>query len=62
MIVLLPLFVITGFIGWISASPEGVPIPVIVAAAVLGPSVFVAAVLGHRSRRRRANVRSLFDR
>ncbi|GAA1771792.1 hypothetical protein [Nonomuraea bangladeshensis] len=64
LIVLLPLLVTAGFVGWITASPESVPLPVIVAVLVLGPSVFVAAVLGHQwwARRRQSNDRSLFSR
>ncbi|SEN79261.1 hypothetical protein [Nonomuraea pusilla] len=64
LIVLLPLFVTAGFVGWFTASAESVPIPIIVTVLVLGPSVFVAAGLWHwwRVRRRRANGRSLFGR
>ncbi|MEU8324153.1 hypothetical protein AB0C33_37825 [Nonomuraea sp. NPDC048881] len=64
LIMLLPLFVTAGFVGWVTVSPESVPMPVIVVVLVLGPGAFVAAVLGHQSRgrRRRANGRSLFGR
>ncbi|MFF0861429.1 hypothetical protein ACFYUV_06735 [Nonomuraea sp. NPDC003560] len=63
LIVLLPLFITAGFGGWITASPGSVPLPVIVAVLVLGPSVFVVAVLGHHwwTRRRQTNDRSLFS-
>ncbi|MEU7002696.1 hypothetical protein [Nonomuraea sp. NPDC046570] len=60
----IPVFVTAAFVGWITAAPNSIPVPVTVAVLVGGPSVFVGVVLGHRwrVRRRELNGRSLFGR
>lgn len=62
LILFIPVFVTAAFVGWITAAPGSVPVPVTVGVLILGPTSFVAAVLWQRCRARRrwANGRSLF--
>lgn len=62
LFMLVPVFVTAGFVGWITAAPGNVPLPVTVVVLIGGPSLFAGVVLGRRWRLRRKalNGRSLF--
>ncbi|MFE0151354.1 hypothetical protein ACFWY5_29700 [Nonomuraea sp. NPDC059007] len=56
------MLITAAYVGWITATPDSIPVPITVAVIIGGPSLFLGAVLGSRwrNRRRAARRRSLF--
>ncbi|MFI6396164.1 hypothetical protein [Nonomuraea sp. NPDC050540] len=59
---LAPVLVTAAYVGWVTATPGSIPVPVTVVVLIGGPGLFLGLVLGRcwRVRRRAANDRSLF--
>ncbi|MFD9949665.1 hypothetical protein ACFWYW_52140 [Nonomuraea sp. NPDC059023] len=62
LLVVTPALVTAAHVGWITAAPGSIPMPVTVAVLIGGPSLFAGVVLGRRwrSRRKALHGRSLF--
>ncbi|MFI9552736.1 hypothetical protein [Nonomuraea endophytica] len=62
LLMLVPVLVTGAFVGWITAAPGSIPMPVTSAVLIGGPSLFLGVVLRLRRRLRRKalNAHSLF--